>query len=271
MHCAGKGFLSGAFALRRGREAMEENLCKPIYSKQDNSEQEYCEQDYGESNYGKQNYCEPIESEQDYGKPKYRKHIYGKLNQRTPVIIRESKCHESAVCIPLVIEDGEVRVLFEQRASELADQPGDICFPGGMAEGRESCRETAVRECCEELLIKAEQVEILGASDIFFSYNVIVHPFAAVIKDYEGTYSRDEVAEVFTVPLKFFVENEPKVHTVEWKAFPEDNFPFELINGGENYKWRRQIQDEPFYIYENKVIWGITAKIVRAFAQRLSE
>src|SRR5699024_478299 len=78
-----------------------------------------------------------------------------------------------------------------------------------------------------------------------------------------------EVADVFTVPLHYFLNTEPKTYEVTLEARPEKDFPFHLIVGGENYDWTHGKIDQHFYEYEGKVIWGLTAKIILDFIRSL--
>ena len=184
------------------------------------------------------------------------------IQNEMPGVIIDEESKVSAVIIPIVIKDGEPNVLFEVRASSIPDQPGDICFPGGIIEEGESPRQAAIRECCEELCITEDQCQIIGPSILYHAPAMSVFPFIAELKDYQGTFSKSESAEVFLVPLSFFKENEPERFKIEWKRKPIDDFPYDRIVGGKNYKWRRHIQSDLFYNYQGKDIWGITAKII---------
>ena len=184
------------------------------------------------------------------------------LQNEIPGVIIDEESRVSSVIIPIVMKDDEPHVLFEVRSSSIPEQPGDICFPGGMIEEGESPKEAALRECIEELCIDEKQCQILGPSLIFHAPSMSVFPFIAEIKDYKGTFSEYESSEVFMVPLSFFKENEPERYALEWQRKASDDFPYERIVGGKNYKWRRQIQSEMFYSYQGRSIWGITAKII---------
>ncbi len=49
-----------------------------------------------------------------------------------------------------------------------------------------------------------------------------------------------------------------------------EDFPYELINGGESYKFKKGIMNEYFYKYnEDIVIWGFTAAIIKEFIKNL--
>ncbi len=188
------------------------------------------------------------------------------LKDRAPEIISEGWSHTAAVCIPLVEAGGETCLLFEKRSEEIDQQPGDVCFPGGAVEEGETPREAALREMTEELLVSPGQIELLGPGDTLAADSVRVYSFVCRLRDYDGRFGRDEVAETFTVPLSFFLENEPKAYTVEWEPCFGEDFPFRKIHGGRDYRWGRRAMTVLFYEYRGRVIWGMTAKMTHAFA-----
>lgn len=190
-----------------------------------------------------------------------------KLRGRKPTLIDFEQYHHSAVVIPLIEKDGEYDVLFEVRSSKLKHQPGEICFPGGGCEEGETPEEGAHREICEELLVAPEQVEMIAPMDILISpSSMILYPYLALLKDYKGTFSTDEVQEVFTVPLKYFLETDAKTYYNKVCNIPQDDFPFEKIDGGQNYKWHIGKYPVHFYEYDGYIIWGLTARIMRSVA-----
>lgn len=138
---------------------------------------------------------------------KNKKDLIGQLKDHKPTLLGMDTAHRSAVCIPLIETEEGYEILFEVRSEKIDRQPGDICFPGGMVEQNEEPRDAAVREMAEELLVAEEQIGMLGLMDVLYTGNMLIFPYAVLLKDYQGTYSTDEVAEVFTVPLDYFLQN----------------------------------------------------------------
>lgn len=190
------------------------------------------------------------------------------LAHHTPTFIGMESCHQAAVCIPLLKnQEGSYDVLFEVRAATIAHQPGDVCLPGGMVEKGETPREAALRELKEELLLEEDQISYLGDMDKLYSGgNLLMYSFTAEVREYQNTFSAAEVDEVFTVPLEFFLHTEPECYVIRAKVEPGEDFPYERICGGREYRWRSRKEEVCFYQYEGHVIWGLTAKLMRAFA-----
>ena len=177
-------------------------------------------------------------------------------------IISESNQKHYAIAIPFV---DEAHLLFQVRSDKLDRQPGDICFPGGAVEKGETPEEAVRRELSEELLLSKEQIELQEETSLLVSDSAIIHCFSCRIFNYTGSFSREEVAEVFLAPISFFETTPAKVYTVDWEpVFPSD-FPFDKIYGGRNYGWRPRKSRIRFYEYEDRVIWGMTARIIENF------
>lgn len=185
------------------------------------------------------------------------------LNTRIPKRIEEEKEKVSAVLIPLIKKKSGYHILFEVRSNKLNHQPGEICFPGGKRELGETSMQTAIRETCEELLVSESDIKFYGPLDYFLSpAGLRIDAYLGELKDYNGQYSKDEVAEIFTVPLEFFQNTKPERYYNRVNMLPEDNFPFDKVPGGKDYPWARGKYEVLFYEYNGYVIWGLTAKIL---------
>ena len=189
--------------------------------------------------------------------------MFEHLNRHVPKRIEEDQEHVSAVLIPLIQKDDGYHILFEVRSKKLQHQPGEVCFPGGRVEERETTLEAAVRETKEELLIDDSQLKLYGALDYFLSpAQIRVEPFLGELTGYEGQFSSAEVDSVFTVPLRFFLETPPDIYYNDVLITPTEDFPFSDIPGGKDYHWAAGRYEVCFYRYEGRVIWGLTAKIL---------
>lgn len=196
--------------------------------------------------------------------------IYQKLCGRKISMIGMDQFSKYAVLIPLVKKEGELSILFEVRSYQLRRQPGEICFPGGkIDELDDDAKHTAIRETTEELGLSIENIQNVYPIDF------LVNPFGAIIYPYVGYITHPEnmkineaeVAEIFTVPISFFQHTKPAIYDIHFQIKPEKDFPFHHIIGGTNYKWQPRKMKEYFYYYENKVIWGLTARILTHFLE----
>ncbi len=176
---------------------------------------------------------------------------------------------EAAVVIPLVWKENCWQVLFQVRSRHLKIQPGDICFPGGGVDAGETPEETAVREVCEELLLEPAQIDVLGQVDgTIGPTGSPIWAFAAVLQDYHGTFSVDEVAEVFTVPLEELCAITPQTGLTKQRSEPQEGFPKELIPGYREEIWIVRQKELLFYPWNGYMIWGATARLLHSFLER---
>ncbi|WCN38249.1 NUDIX hydrolase [Aneurinibacillus uraniidurans] len=194
--------------------------------------------------------------------------IQQRMSERAFNLFGFAPLMRAAIMIPLVEKDGKWHILFEVRASTLTRQPGEICFPGGKIDPSDKNeQEAAIRETCEELGIQPDDVEVIADLGVLIPpYSSSIYSFVGRIRDEKRlSPNKAEVDEVFYVPLSFFLENEPQVHYIQLAVKPDEDFPFDLIPLGKEYKWRTTRLPEFFYQYDGKIIWGLTARIVQEF------
>lgn len=192
------------------------------------------------------------------------------FSEREPKII--GNYEKNAVMLFLIEEKGKLYILFEVRALNLNHQPGDISLPGGKLEAGEEPKDAAVREAIEELNIQSEDIEMLGEMDYFVSpYNMIIYPFIAKLKRKDIEPNKEEVNHVFKVPLEYFMENHAEVYEIGVEPNIPEDFPYHLIIGGKNYKFRTGKMKQYFYQYNGYIIWGFTALIIKSFVDILKK
>ena len=193
------------------------------------------------------------------------------LSESQSLFIGEETAFRSAVLIPLVQVDGEWHILFEVRSFTMRKQPGDISFPGGRIDPSDSTPlAAALRETQEELGVDPKTVtHVRQLSPYIASPAFVVYPFMAII-DYSqiiDSYNKEEVEEVFTIPVKWLLNYEPYMHLVSVEPTPSSDFPFEKIMNGAQYQWRTQSIEEWFFDYGKYTIWGLTARILKHFIE----
>ncbi|MGL5355011.1 MAG: NUDIX hydrolase [Cetobacterium sp.] len=189
------------------------------------------------------------------------------------IIGKEKYLNSSVVALVVQKKDG-LHFLFQKRAKGIR-QGGDISFPGGKIEANETSLSAALRECAEE--IGLEQVDIKGKiGTLIIPSGILVEAFLGFINEEDLLnlkLNKDEVEECFLVPLTFFKETEPRVEKLEIETRPyyEENgiryiFPAEELNLPKMYHkpWKNSPREVLIYIYEEKVIWGLTAEIIKA-------
>ena len=190
------------------------------------------------------------------------------FKNREPGILGVYK--KSAVLILLCEENNNLNIIFEVRALNMRRQPGDICLPGGKIEKNEVPLDAALRETSEELGVDISNIDIIGSMDyIVTPYNAILYPFIGFLKSNELKPSLDEVDHIFKVPVEFFIKNTPLLHEMVIKPQMKIDFPFHLIRDGENYEFAHGFLKEYFYKFDEYIIWGFTAQIIKSFTDIL--
>ena len=192
---------------------------------------------------------------------------------REPGVVGKHKLY--GILVPLVEKEGELHLLYEVRDSKMSRQPGEICFPGGQLEQGESMEQCAIRETMEELGVPRKVIPTLTRLDTLHAHpNISLYCYLGAL-DYallsNAIANPDEVAETFSVPLSFFMENPPEIHMMQIKPLIDDNFPYDKINSPDGYQWRMGQNEVPIYTFEGHAIWGMTARITANFIEIIKE
>ena len=192
------------------------------------------------------------------------KFVEEKFIGRRPDFVGKHKSF--SVLIPLVRKEEKLYLLYEVRNPKLEMAPGEISFPGGAIEDGKTPLAAAIRETMEELGIPEEDIKIIAKEGRLQTHsNILIHCYLGVIEIDKLCINDDEVAEVFTVPIDFFMENEPDIEYVEVIPRPDEHFPYEKIHFPNGYKWAKGCNEIPIYNFEGRPIWGITARITHDF------
>ncbi len=183
--------------------------------------------------------------------------------------LRQTARRDAAVMVPIVQKEDGLHILFQVRDRSIS-QGGEVSFPGGRVEGDEDGSLAAIRETVEELLVEESQVNLIAP--LFHSIGPgerHIYSYIGELRDYEGTFSAGEVARVFTVPLDYFLNNDPAIYPVHYKVELPEDFPYHLIPGGRDYSWTSPARNIYFYEVNGEIIWGMTAEILYETTKRL--
>lgn len=163
-----------------------------------------------------------------------------------------AKRQDAAVLVPIINRAEGPTVLLTVRSSELASHAGQIAFPGGRVDPEDADHvATALREAEEEVNIPRSAVDVIGALGVHHGgLGFAVTPVVGVVDPAAPIRPNPrEVAEVFETPLAWFADLAN--HTTE-----------EREHLGVKYK----MFAAPYGRYH---IWGLTAGILRSFAETL--
>jgi len=170
------------------------------------------------------------------------------LSTRNRRVIEHLPFSHAAVLVPLFKKGMDCHLLFTKRSEQVKYHKGEISFPGGVVDEEDSeLVQTALREAFEEIGLKENDVQVIGMlDDILTITEFIVTPIVGLFPyPYPFKISEVEIAELIEVPLSSLLHEE---------CFSEK----EIIRGG-------QKEVVYAYQYEEHVIWGATARILKQF------
>src|SRR5690606_22071089 len=151
---------------------------------------------------------------------------------------------EAAVLMPITRGD-EPELVLTLRASGLSTHGGEVAFPGGRRDPEDrDLMHTALREAQEEVGLPPGLVEMVGPlSTLVSRHGIKVTPYVGLVPDYVEYRPNDgEIAAVFSVPLRFFLDTPTEVtHRIDFR--------------GESFY-------VPCYRYGDFKIWGLTAIMI---------
>ncbi len=144
-------------------------------------------------------------------------------------------------------------VILTKRSARLKHHPGQIAFPGGKQDDTDATIiNAALREAEEEIGLPAQLVETLGTlppHQTVTGYQVT--PVLALVSGhYDPVPEAGEVSEVFEVPLSHLAN--PSMFRIEGRFWQGRRRLYYTVPYG------------PYYV------WGATARILRALADRMS-
>jgi 8-oxo-dGTP pyrophosphatase MutT (NUDIX family) len=165
---------------------------------------------------------------------------------------KEGDPNKGAVMLIIYNKDNNLNLLLIKRQENLKTHPGQISFPGGTHENKETFLETALRETHEEIGIAPDNLEVLGNLNPVYipPSDFVVYPFVSWHNSLPlCTPCHNEVAEIIEVPINEFFKDGAKSSETRINNVSEITAPY-------------------FRIKEHKV-WGATAMILSELMERI--
>lgn len=159
---------------------------------------------------------------------------------------------DAAVLVPVIARPEGMNVILTVRASDMPSHAGQISFPGGKTQPEDSGPiATALREAYEEVNIPPEAVDVIGTLGVHkgglgFSVTPVI---GIVAPDAPLRPCPREVGEIFEAPLDYIANLDN--HILEERRLEGVAYKMYAI---------------PYGRYH---IWGLTAGILRSFAEIL--
>jgi 8-oxo-dGTP pyrophosphatase MutT (NUDIX family) len=175
------------------------------------------------------------------------------LNPEMRADMTGRKLVQAAVLVPLVDRPEGMTVLLTKRTDHLHDHAGQISFPGGRLDPEDAdAVAAALRETEEETGLDRSHIDLIGQLDTYVTRTGFeVTPVVGLVRPgFALNPDTFEVAEVFEVPLAFFLApGSRRMESREWQ-------------GKRRY----------FYVYPygSYYIWGATAGMLNNLAEVLS-
>ena len=178
----------------------------------------------------------------------YRKKVELNIKKNNPKI--------ASTLLLLYPNNNDIYFCLTERQTYKGTHSNQISFPGGKNEIGETIKETALRECNEEIGVQIHEINIIGELTQVYvpPSNFLIHPFVGYC-DFKPNF-KPNLREVKSI--------------IEIKIY--DLYKSELIKktkmtfGTKNQRFQT---DVPYMDLNNKIVWGATSVILNEFRKML--
>ena len=170
-------------------------------------------------------------------------HLKSTLSNSINLDVTVDKKYRLASVLVIIYGDDPIIVMTE-KPKHMKFHAGEISFPGGKFDDSDSdLLETALRETSEEIGLTITRDQVIGQLDPVITLNsgFLIFPFIATL-DFLPTLSANaEVEKIFHIHL------EPFLKTAAKDPDPNHNL----------------IQEMFTFEYQNQIVWGASARILK--------
>jgi len=135
-------------------------------------------------------------------------------------------------------------VVMTEKPKHMKFHAGEISFPGGKLDSTDSdLLQTALRETSEEIGLTISKEQVIGQLEPVVTLNsgFLILPFISVVDEISPLSANCEVEKIFHIPL------EPFLKTAAKDPDPSHNI----------------IQEMYTFEYQNQIVWGASARILK--------
>ena len=144
----------------------------------------------------------------------------------------------------VVIYGKEPIIVMTEKPKHMKFHAGEISFPGGKLDSEDSdLLDTALRETSEEIGLTITREQVIGQLEPVITLNsgFLILPFVSVVDKIPSLSANCEVEKIFHIPLEPFLE------TMANDPDPSHNI----------------IQEMYTFEYQNQIVWGASARILK--------
>ena len=159
-----------------------------------------------------------------------------------PEITTDGKYRLASILV--VIYGKDPFVVMTEKPKSMKFHAGEISFPGGKLDSTDSdLLQTALRETSEEIGLTISKEQVIGQLEPVVTLNskFLILPFISVVDEISPLSANCEVEKIFHIPL------EPFLRTAAKDPDPSHNI----------------IQEMYTFEYQNQIVWGASARILK--------
>ena len=170
-------------------------------------------------------------------------HLKSTLSNSINLDVTVDKKYRLASVLVIIYGDAPI-VIMTEKPKHLKFHAGEISFPGGKFDDNDSdLLETALRETSEEIGLTITKDQVIGQLDPVITLNsgFLIFPFVTILESIPTLSANAEVEKIFHIPL------EPFLKTAGKDPDPNHNL----------------IQEMFTFEYQNQIVWGASARILK--------